>query len=254
MSPKQRPSAEQRLLRNDIPLLSRRSLTVLLATALAAPALPARAAPLPPLAVFGDSQAEGVAVALRQARRRYPDLRVQNCARAGSAISQAAAYDWPAAIRTYTATAQGGVAIMFFGGNDRLPIRLAGERPVQFRSDAWRGLYMARVTAMLETLRGAGIGVLWLGQPVARDGVYSHDMAYLNGIYQDMVQAAGGTFVPLWSVVADAAGHYVSHGRSLEGREERMRLDDGIHFTPAGYALIAERVMQTLTAGNAAGI
>jgi hypothetical protein len=39
----------------------------------------------------------------------------------------------------------------------------------------------------------------------------------------------------------------------VDGTTQRLRLDDGIHFTPGGYDLLAAKVMQAVIAADPAG-
>ncbi len=230
--------------------LTRRLACVLAAAALAVVVKIVRAAngaSVRRIVVFGDSQAEGVALALRRAARQCQGLEIQNRTKPGTAISQLSDYDWPAAIKKYAASEHAAVAVMMFGGNDRMPIRAEGGHNLGFRTEAWQAVYSTRVATMVHDLTAAGIRVVWLGQPITRDLIYRSDMEYLNGIYRTVLAAEpAASFVDLWSVIVDAAGGYVSHARSAANRVERVRLDDGIHFTPVGYDVIAIRVMQEI--------
>ena len=60
--------------------------------------------------------------------------------------------------------------------------------------------------------------------------------------------AAGGDFVPLWTVIADDTGNYTAYGKALDGETKRLRQDDGVHFTPAGYDIIAVKVKAQIDA------
>lgn len=209
------------------------------------------------MVVFGDSQAEGVVVGLRRVSRKGPAFTIANRAKAGTAIGQPP-YDWPAVIAEYAGQEAGRapVAICLFGGNDRLPMRPANAPAMPFRSGAWETVYRERVSAMMASLAVAGVAVLWLGEPMCREARYSGDMAYLNGIYEDVAKVVSVVhldkpavrYMPLWDVVSDGAGHFAAYGQGPEGKQERLRLDDGIHFTPAGYELVAQRVMTALLA------
>jgi hypothetical protein len=77
------------------------------------------------IAVFGDSQAEGLAIALRRVVRQMPGIKVQNDTKPGTAISQPENYDWPGAIRDYVPDPQVDTAVFMFGGNDRLAMHPA---------------------------------------------------------------------------------------------------------------------------------
>ena len=220
--------------------LPRRALLAALATLAQAPAPPLRT-----LVVFGDSQAEGLAVALRRATRQTPGIKMQNHSKAGTAISQPENYDWPAAIRDYTPDPGVDTAILMFGGNDRLPMRPSPGTVIPFRSPAWEAEYRARAAAMLRSLSDKHLRVIWVSNPICREPRYSQDMAYLNAIYRELL-AGEETYLDIWTIVADQDGHYAPYGRALDGVTARLRLDDGIHFTPSGYDIVASRVMQAV--------
>lgn len=198
------------------------------------------------IAVFGDSQAEGLAVALRRVARQTPGIKVQNHTKAGSAISQPENYDWPAAIRAYEPDAQVDTAVLMFGGNDRLPMRPSPGVVIPFRSETWNQTYRSRAADMLHSLADKHLRIFWVSNPICRDEKYSRDMEYLNAIYRDELAATDATFIDIRAVVADANGRYAPYGRTLDGTTARLRLDDGIHFTPSGYDLIATQVIKAI--------
>ena len=228
------------------PRFSRRALLAGLATLAQAPAPNPQPPAVRTVVVFGDSQAEGLAVALRRAIRQVPGLKVQNHTKPGTAISQPENYDWPLAIRTYTPDPGVDTAILMFGGNDRLPMRPSPGTVIPFRSPAWEAEYRARTAAMLHSLSDKHLRVIWVSNPICREPRYSQDMAYLNAIYREMLTNDDETFLDIWTVVADADGHYAPYGRTLDGVTARLRLDDGIHFTPSGYDIVASQVMQAV--------
>ncbi len=195
------------------------------------------------IAVFGDSQAEGLAVALRRVTRGIAGIKVQNHTKAGTAISQPENYNWPAAIQDYVPDAGTDTAVLMFGGNDRLPLRPAPGTTVPFRSAAWETQYRGWTAAMLHSLLDKHLRVIWVSDPICRDPRYSQDMAWLNGIYRDTLADSGATYLDIWTAVADGDGHFSPYGRALDGTTARLRLDDGIHFTPSGYDIIATRVL-----------
>jgi uncharacterized protein len=216
-----------------------------------APVAPTPAAPtenVPTVVVFGDSQAEGLAAALQRLARHGAGFKIQNHTKPGTAISQSQNYDWPAAIKEYEPGADVTTAVVMFGGNDRLPIRLADGTSLPFRTPAWEDVYRDRVNDMLHALIARKLEVIWVGDPICRDPRYSGDMAYLNGIYRDILDGSGAMYLDIWTVVADGDGNYAAYGRALDGTTQRLRLDDGIHFTPSGYDIVAARVAQSIAA------
>jgi hypothetical protein len=76
-------------------------------------------------------------------------------------------------------------------------------------------------------------------------------MSYINDIMDQEVTKYGGTFLPLWSIIVDDKGGFVAYGKGRNGLTERLRGDDGIHFTGAGYEVIADRLIPLLPQNQA---
>ena len=197
------------------------------------------------IVVLGDSQAEGLAVGLRHISHQFPGWKIQNRTKAGTAISQPQNYDWPAAIRDYAPDPTVTTAVLMFGGNDRLPMRPPTGPIIPFRTPAWNDIYRSRVADILHSLADKKLRVIWVSQPICQQTRYSQDMEFLNTIYRDETASAGVTYLDIWTLIADG-GQYAAYGKTLDGVTARLRLDDGIHFTPSGYEIIANRVMQTV--------
>jgi len=195
--------------------------------------------------VFGDSQAQGVAGGLQRVLLDDSRFRVINRSHPGAALVHGET-EWLAPLRQFVARETADIAVIMFGANDRLDMRGDDGSYLRFRTDAWREAYVRRVDRILEVLTGAGMRVVWLGNPIARSGTYSADMSYINDIYAEETTRFGARFVPLWTAVADDQGHYMAYGKDRDGVTQRLRNDDGIHFTAAGYALIADKIVSLL--------
>ena len=197
--------------------------------------------------VIGDSQAQGLAAGLHHAARAAGTARVLNDAKPGSGLIAPATFNWPAHVPDLIKAVHPDVAVMMFGANDRLPLQTESGTTVPFRTDQWKDIYRLRASAMLHALKEAGITVVWVSNPIARDATYSRDMQYINAIFAEAVAAEGGTYLDIWLSVSDGEGHYTGYGKTLSGATARLRLDDGIHFTPAGYDVLGAHVMQSIT-------
>ena len=204
--------------------------------------------------VFGDSQAQGIAGGLQRLLLEDSRVRVLNRTHPGAALVHGE-NEWFGPIRTFLAHDKADVAIVMFGANDRLDIPGGGEGGgyARFRSDAWHDAYTARVEKILAALDGAGLKVIWCGNPIARSDVYSKDMVYINAIFQAEAERFGAQYFPLWETVVDDQGHYTAHGKDRDGTTRRMRADDGIHFTAAGYEVIADKLVTLLPLPDANG-
>jgi hypothetical protein len=204
------------------------------------------------IVVFGDSQAQGVAGGLQRVLLDDPRYKVVNRTHPGAALVHSDT-EWLAPVVNFIAKDKAEIAVVMLGANDRLDMRDDAGAYVHFRSDTWRDTYAKRADKLLTALTGAGLKVVWCGNPIARSPAYSDDMKYINDIYAGEVARFGGEFLPLWNVIADDQGQFTAYGPDRSGVTERLRNDDGIHFTAAGYELIAERVISVLPSQQANG-
>jgi uncharacterized protein len=202
------------------------------------------------IAVFGDSQAAGLARGLQRVLVDDPHYRVLNRTHPGVSLAHEES-EWLPPLQRFVDTEKADIAIVMFGGNDRIDMRDPTGRYLRFGTDAWRDAYTERVERVLKILVIAGLKVTWCGNPIARSAKYSTDMEYINKLYEAEAARFGAEFLPLWAAVADDQGGYTAFGKDRDGVTERLRADDGIHFTAAGYELIAQRIIGTL--GAAAG-
>ena len=200
----------------------------------------------PIIVVFGDSQAAGLARGLQRVLAEDPRFRVLNRTHAGASLIHDE-NEWLAPVAEFAAREKADIAVVMFGANDRLDMR-EGRTTLRFRSREWRDEYTARIDKILDRLAAAGLRVLWLGNPIARSERYSEDMSYINEVYQEAIARHGFQFMPLWTVVADDSGNYTAYGKDRLGVTQRLRGVDGIHFTAAGYELIAEGIVDRLAA------
>ncbi len=216
------------------------------------PASPATAPATAPatIVVFGDSQAAGLARGLQRVLVEDPRYRILNRTHAGAALVHGE-NEWLAPVARFTSHEQADIAIVMFGANDRLDLRDEQGAHLHFRTDEWRAAYAARTDKILTLLNTAGLRVIWCGNPIARSAAYSADMGYINGVYSEETLRFGAQFLPLWTEFADGEGRYNAYGKDRDGTTQRLRADDGIHFTAAGYELIAEKIVSLMSAAAA---
>ncbi|HVB16884.1 MAG TPA: DUF459 domain-containing protein [Stellaceae bacterium] len=206
-------------------------------------------APQTTIVVFGDSQAAGLARGLQRVLVEDPHYRVLNRTHAGAALVHDED-EWLGPVERFASRDKADIAIVMFGANDRLDMR-DEHHAYHFRTDEWRAAYAARADKIFTILANAKLKTIWCGNPIARSATYSDDMSYINGIYAEEAAKFGVQFVSLWTAIADDQGRYIAYGKDRDGVTERLRGDDGIHFTAAGYELIAEKIVGLLSAAAA---
>jgi hypothetical protein len=198
-------------------------------------------------AVYGDSQAQGLAGGLIRQLRGTQRYRIVNHTKPGSALGTPAIYDWVDTVQKAAPLDRAAFAVLMFGGNDRVPGKPLDGRSLPFRGADWLTFYRQRVAAILHELTAAKTKAVWIGNPVTRDQIYSRDMAYLNEIYRaEIAGEPSALFLDINAAVVDAKGEYQSHGPDVAGVTQRLRTDDGIHFTMQGYDKIARLILGRL--------
>jgi hypothetical protein len=200
--------------------------------------------------VIGDSQAQGLAAALQRKFMTNRQVRVLDRSKISTGLAFRGGYDWPSEARALAAEKTADIVIVMFGANDRPPIRRGGEVDGALR-DEFQKVYSDRVHAIIRPFRDAGIAVIWVGHPVVRDNVYTEDMAFLNRIYQTAANDEGARWLPTWDLFSTPDGGYTAYGKGADGLTQRMRADDGVHFTPAGYDFVANRLEPLIAARRA---
>lgn len=195
--------------------------------------------------VVGDSQAQGLAGGLQRILLRDRTWRVIDQSHISTGLYSSVKFDWPGSAAGIATRERGAVAVVMFGANDRPNIRSKGAIDPQ-RADAWAAPYCAHIRAVASGLKRSCPAVVWVGHPIVRDPIYAEDMAFLNNLYETEARACGAQWFPSWRLFVDKAGQYDAHGLALDGHLERLRADDGVHLTAAGYDVLANALLPIL--------
>jgi hypothetical protein len=195
--------------------------------------------------VIGDSQAQGLAAGLQWLYRRDHSHRILDHTKIATGLTSRAAYDWPAEVHTLATTENADVAVIMFGANDRPPVHVGGHvDPAMLR--VFQATYGGRVRDVVATLVAARMSVIWVGHPIVRDPDFAADIALLNDIFASNAVPAGATFLSLWDVFLGPDHGYDAYGPGIDGETTRLRADDGVHLTPAGYEVAAMKLQPVI--------
>lgn len=197
--------------------------------------------------VLGDSQAQGLAGGVQRLLRHDRRFRVLDRSKIGTGLLSRA-YDWISTVRALPATEHPDVAVVMFGANDRPRVRGTDGSVIPGLSFSFERVYGERVREIVQSLRDANVPVIWVGHPTVRDPKYADDMAFLNRIFADEASAAGADYVPIWDLFAGAGGIYEAYGKGVDGETTRLRADDGVHLTVAGYDVLARYLLPHIEA------
>jgi hypothetical protein len=202
--------------------------------------------------VVGDSQAQGLAAGLQRQVRGDGSWRVIDHSRIATGLCSPSRFDWPAAAAGIGEQERGAIAVVMFGANDRPPVRLHGQIDDKLAA-SFVASYGTHVRAIVEGLKRSCVSVIWVGHPIVRDPAYAEDMALLNRLYAAKSMEAGADWFPSWPLFIDADGNYAPYGKGLDGQTTRLRADDGVHCTGAGYDVLARALLPVIALHRPAG-
>jgi hypothetical protein len=229
-------------------MISRRSLLSMLAGAATVPtSAHAASSEQMRIAFVGDSMADGVwggiqrriskDVCLRQTLRtgRYGEI--------GTGLARADKFNWPTKVKTIMGEFHPHLFVVSFGLNDRNPVvEAGGKKRIDLTNPDWAAAYKEQVAAFLQSAASAQAGVIWLGIPVLRDEVSNKDALEKNAIFKTTVnqmQDKRLVYVEPWKLATSGEESFQPYFTDTSGSRIQLRATDGIHFTGAGYDLIA---------------
>jgi hypothetical protein len=172
-------------------------------------------------------------------------------------VSSGLAYNdvrnWPTRFEDQERQYQPEAVIFMIGANDA-PI--VGSGVDSTGAPAWEAPYRAKVDGMMDLLVGglAQRTVFWIGSPPLGSTRYDHGAREVDRLMRE--EAAKRPTIVYFDAydLFSLHGEYASSLPDAQGNLVRMRISDGVHFTPAGAQFLAQRVYALLdTRWNLAG-
>ncbi|QQA44474.1 DUF459 domain-containing protein [Pelagovum pacificum] len=194
--------------------------------------------------VIGDSLASGFGTLLEQrAGARDLPMIVEGRGRPSTGLSRADYYDWPANFAGMAAASRPDIVVAHFGANDMQSV-LAPEGRTNYGTDAWEDAYRTQIRKILDVAAENDAVLIWLGPAPDGSTNLNNHLARLNPWMEEEALAAGASFIPLTPLTAPTG--VFQRTVTIDGQAISMRTADGSHFTPQGYALVANYVLDQL--------
>ena len=193
---------------------------------------------------IGDSMMQGVAPHVMKTLLKQYHVQSTNLSLQSTGLTYPGAFDWPGTLRSTLAnTSNIKVLVVFLGPNDPWDMPSRAHSPyLKFKSPAWEAEYRSRIRNILEQAKARDIAVIWIGPPAMKRVALSEGVRFLDTLYQSEVEASGQYYI----AVDDLFGyqdHRYSEPMIVNGRQVKLRSDDGTHFTVTGQKLIAHAVL-----------
>jgi len=210
----------------------------------AAAKAPAAQAPVHPhtIGVYGDSLGDGVWGGLYFMVKAHPKDALLRRTKVGTGLTTP---DFPGWMQDFTASLDSDHitnAVIMFGANDQQSIRDENHKGFFFKTPGWTRVYASRVNAVMAETAKRHIATVWIGLPIMRSDDLTVGAAFLNDLFAKAATTNGAVFLALDATFKGSDGKYATHLPDASGRMRQIRADDGVHFTPYGYQIIATKV------------
>ncbi len=196
----------------------------------------------PTVLLVGDSMFAGnLAAAIGKAFGKGSGVKVVSAYQTATGLSRPDVFDWGYVVGPLLERERPRWVVCSFGANDAQGIR-AGDKLLPFGEPAWEAVYRQRVRAMMRQVASGGAKVLWLGLPPMREESFDRRVQHLNRLFKLEAKANPGVdFLELSMLFSGPDGGFatfVNDGRRLA----RVRMEDGVHYAPAGAQSVARWV------------
>jgi hypothetical protein len=135
------------------------------------------------------------------------------------------------------------IVIVMLGVQDRYSV---GSRRSPKANEEWRAEYGGRVDHLMKSLKKGGRAVYWVGLPNMRRWQDNERAQLMNDIYRERAYLNGVRYIDAYASFIDEGGGYSDYGPDVTGKVRRLRYNDGVHFTDAGYRKLAHFVEREL--------
>lgn len=192
--------------------------------------------------VIGDALAEGTYLALNKAFRGDTTIQLFNEAKYGTGFSRRIYIGRDKEFNPLLASIKPDIVVVSVGATDAMAPILEENKKHLLGSPRWAELYSDRLNEFLQRLKRDHIGVYWVGLPIMQNPQVNENMNTLNDMFREKAHLNNAKFIDTWNGFVDQYGNYSPYGPDLDGRVERLRTNDGVLFTDAGYEKLANYV------------
>jgi len=188
----------------------------------------------------GDSLMQGPAPQIAS-ELKIRGVRAIDASQISTGLAYPQFFDWPAHIRNSIIRDHISTVVVFLGANDTFDM-YQGEHLIPINSTSWDHLYESHIESISAFAKAHRVRLLWLGMPAMNRKDIQPNVPRMNALYKKTVERNGGLYLRTDNVLGESEYYFTSY-KSVDGRKTLVRSDDGVHFTPNGWNLIANAVL-----------
>jgi len=208
------------------------------------------------IACVGDSMIDGVWGGLLRLVSKEaclkPRIKLGRYGENGTGLTRPDRYSWPDSLPDIFAEFKPDLLLVSMGLNDRQGVvNPKTNTRVVYGAKEWGQAYEAEVAAFLNKAVAEPAGLIWLGIPVLRDQTAQAESTEINHIYAHAISALNNkkaVFVDAWRQDGAKGDGFQAYAPDASGSKVQIRSPDGVHFTSAGYDMIAAYLLPKIIA------
>lgn len=197
--------------------------------------------------ILGDSlAATGFGVLLQKKLDAHAKIVAYRKGKSASGLARPDYFDWMGEAKKQIDLRNPDVVVVIMGGNDGqdlTPHKGKGDKRVNWQTAGWPDAYKGRMRDFLGAIHVPGRQVIWLGLPKMGLNSLEKKLVLIRDLQQSAVTELGeeGVYLETTPFLVDEEGALKREAR-IGGRDQRIREDDGVHFTMAGSQYLADAV------------
>lgn len=195
------------------------------------------------LLLLGDSMmGRGLGTVISRKARRDTLFDVHRVSELSSGLTRSDYFDWFVQADILLKEKHYDIVAVSIGTNDAQPAEMGGVK-VPFGTDIWKKEYATKVREFVSIVSSNTDVVYWFGLPPMRDEGFDSRIEILNEIYADVTEEFNNViYYPLEGIIGDFGFNYTPF-KNIKGKLTKVRLEDGVHFTTEGGALVADNLL-----------
>jgi lysophospholipase L1-like esterase len=184
------------------------------------------------------------------ARRLAPKgIKVTRDPHQGTGISKTALVDWGKLSTQQAEKVHPDAVVVFIGANEGFPMTDPANRQASCCGADWASVYANRVRNMMNTYRRNGqTHIYWLTVPTPRGAARAKIGKVVNAAVQVAAEPWRSQVSVLDTIPIFTPGGKYRDSMTVDGRDQLVRRDDGIHLNDLGASLMADVVVRDLGA------
>lgn len=194
------------------------------------------------IALTGDSMmAVSLGPHLAKLIEKNSSAKIIRAYKSGTGLSRSDVFNWLHEYPKFLAGKSPGLVICAIGANDAQGFEV-NKKVIPFGSPAWDEEYSKRAQSFIQLMLKNGAKVYWVLLPHMRSPAYSQKMQNLNAFLQEKFKHTPNlVFIsPDALMVGKPVQSYVEFSPGANQKMDRLRGDDGIHYSEMGGERLAQ--------------